>query len=57
MRSRMCAARLKLLEEENVRLKKLVGDLSLDKAMLQDGVLAALDRPPPAGYANLTPGC
>ena len=28
--------RLKLLEEENARLKKLVADLSLDKAMLQD---------------------
>jgi putative transposase len=28
----------KLLEEENVRLKKLVADLSLDKAMLQDVV-------------------
>ena len=30
--------RLKLLEEENSRLKKLVADLSLDKAMLQDVV-------------------
>jgi putative transposase len=30
--------RLKLLEEENVRLKRLVADLSLDKAMLQDVV-------------------
>jgi putative transposase len=30
--------RLKLLEEENARLKKLVADLSLDKAMLQDVV-------------------
>jgi putative transposase len=28
--------RLKLLEEENSRLKRLVADLSLDKAMLQD---------------------
>jgi len=28
--------RLKQLEEENTRLKKLVADLSLDKAMLQD---------------------
>ena len=28
--------RLKQLEEENGRLKKLVADLSLDKAMLQD---------------------
>lgn len=28
--------RLKQLEEENTKLKKLVTDLSLDKAMLQD---------------------
>ena len=28
--------RLKLLEEENVRLKRLVANLSLDKEMLQD---------------------
>lgn len=28
--------KLKLLEEENAKLKKLVADLSLDKAMLQD---------------------
>ncbi len=28
--------RLKQLEAENARLKKLVADLSLDKAMLQD---------------------
>ena len=28
--------RLKALEEENRRLKRLVADLSLDKAMLQD---------------------
>ena len=27
---------LKLLQEENVRLKKLVAELSLDKAILQD---------------------
>ncbi len=30
--------RLKQLEEENGKLKKLVADLSLDKAMLQDVV-------------------
>ena len=30
--------RLKQLEEENQRLKKLVADLSLDKEMLQDVV-------------------
>lgn len=28
--------RLKPLEDENSKLKKLVADLSLDKAMLQD---------------------
>jgi putative transposase len=28
--------RLKLLEEENARLKRMVADRSLDKAMLQD---------------------
>ena len=28
--------RVKQLEEENTKLKKLVADLSLDKAMLQD---------------------
>jgi putative transposase len=28
--------RLKLLEDENAKLKKLVADLSLDRAMLQD---------------------
>lgn len=28
--------RLKLLEDENVKLKKLVADLSLDREMLQD---------------------
>ena len=32
------AKRLKQLEEENSKLKKLVADLSLDKAMLQDVV-------------------
>jgi len=30
--------RLKQLEEENMRLKKLVADLSLDKEMLQEVV-------------------
>jgi len=30
------AKRLKSLEEENIRLKKLVADLSLDKAILQE---------------------
>jgi len=30
------AGQLKQLEEENSKLKRLVADLSLDKAMLQD---------------------
>ena len=30
------AKRLKGLEQENVRLKKLVADLALDKAILQE---------------------
>lgn len=30
--------RLRQLEEENAKLKRLVADLSLDKAMLQDFV-------------------
>ena len=30
------ARRLRVLEDENAKLKKLVADLSLDKAMLQD---------------------
>ena len=30
------AKRLRTLEEENAKLKRLVADLSLDKAMLQD---------------------
>jgi putative transposase len=30
--------RLRQLEEENAKLKRLVADLSLDKAMLQDVV-------------------
>ena len=34
--------RLKQLEDENSKLKKLVGDLSLDKAMLQDVLLRKL---------------
>ncbi|WP_336064789.1 MULTISPECIES: IS3 family transposase [Marinobacter] len=38
--------RLKQLEEENQRLKKLVADLSLDKTMLQDVVGKKALRPP-----------
>lgn len=34
--------RLRQLEEENRKLKQLVADLSLDKAMLQEGVAKKL---------------
>ena len=34
--------RLKLLEQENRRLKQLVADLSLDRAMLQDALKGKL---------------
>ena len=34
--------RLRQLEEENFRLKRMVADLSLDKAMLQDVLLKKL---------------
>ena len=40
--------RLKLLEEENRKLKQLVADLSLDKHILQD-VLARMYGAPPSG--------
>ena len=33
---------LKMLDEENARLKRLVADLSLDKAMLQDVIKRTL---------------
>jgi putative transposase len=37
--------RLRQLEEENAKLKPLVADLSLDKAMLQDVVSRNRRRP------------
>lgn len=39
------ASEFKQIQEENTRLKKLVADLSLDKAILQD--IAAKKRPSP----------
>ena len=45
--------RLRQLEEENTKLKKLVADLSLDKAMQQD-VLSKKLRSLPASAAWLT---
>ena len=45
--------RLKLLEEENIRLKRLVADLSLDKAMLQDVVkINVWSAPPLQGFCR-----
>lgn len=40
--------RLKQLEDENHRLKQVVADLTLDKAMLQDVVRRKWWRPPAA---------
>jgi putative transposase len=37
--------RLRQLEDENAKLKRLVADLSLDKAMLQDVVSRSRRRP------------
>jgi putative transposase len=37
-------ARLKQLEDENTKLRKLVADLSLDKEMLQDVIRRKLVR-------------
>ena len=37
--------RLKQLEEENAKLKRLVADLSLDKTMLQDVLRKRMARP------------
>ncbi len=36
--------RLKQLEDENVRLKKIVADLTLDREMLQDVIRRKLVR-------------
>ena len=47
--------RMRQLEEENAKLKRIVADLSLDKAMLQD-VLSKKLKSLPAG-ANLSTGC
>lgn len=41
------ARRMKDLERENVRLKKLVADLSLDKAILQEASKLGFEPPSP----------
>ena len=44
--------RLRQLEEENVKLKRLVADLSLDKAMLQDVCWQKNSKAFPQAYAG-----
>jgi putative transposase len=48
------ARRLKALEDENARLKKLVADLSLDNVMLKDIASKKWCRPLPDGKPWLT---
>ncbi len=49
--------RLKQLEEENAKLKRLVADLSLDKTMLQDALQKSGEaRPAPRGGPALPGG-
>jgi putative transposase len=40
--------RLKQLEDENAKLKRIVADLSLDKEMLQDAIRRKLEACPAA---------
>jgi hypothetical protein len=40
------------LEEENGKLKKIVADLSLDKAMLQDGSAESFEACPTAAKVD-----
>lgn len=46
--------RLRLLEEENTKLKRLVADLSLDKRILQDVIENTLRSQSPRGLSPLT---
>jgi len=48
--------RLRQLEEENVRLKRLVADLSLDKHMLSEALRKKSKARPPPGTRPLVPG-
>jgi putative transposase len=43
---------MRQLEDENQKLKRLVADLSLDKAMLQE-VLSKMYGPPPSGKQKM----
>lgn len=48
--------RLRPLEEENQRLKRLVADLSLDKEILQEIIKKSSETGPEAGGGNLVAG-
>ena len=48
--------RLRVLEEENRKLKQLVADLSLDKQMLQDALRKSPEACPTAARGRLPPG-
>lgn len=49
--------RLKQLEEENGRLKRIVADLSLDKEMLQDVICQSASKIDPLSARNIDPPC
>jgi hypothetical protein len=48
--------RLRQLEEENGKLKKIVADLSLDKEMLQDVAVRCQSTDRPTTTAHVEPG-
>lgn len=48
--------RLRQLEEENARLKRIVADLSLDKEMLQDVIKRKLRDLPASGRWSIMCG-
>ena len=50
------ARKLKQLEEENAKLKRLVADLSLDKVMLQDVVKKSGETGGATRHGPLSPG-
>ena len=49
------ARELKQLREENIKLKRLVADLSLDKAMLQDVLSKNVWSAPPVQGSEFIP--
>lgn len=48
--------RLRQLEDENQRLRRLVADLSLDKEMLQDVIRKSFEARPEKGSCDLSAG-